>query len=205
MLPHLDERADRIRAPPLKRPSSLGGKRLREHEEPVTQIDETERRGGEKRSARSETPEEPANSRPDDEADSKSGADDAEILGALLGRTDVGDVSVGRRERSPGGTSDRPADEEPGQCGRKAHDDVIDPERADREQQDTSPTETIGQIPENRGENELHRGIHEAKPSAVDRRATESFAAELDEQPWHYGHDQPETDGVEQQRDGDER
>src|SRR5712671_179062 len=98
MLLHLSESAKRVGAPPLERPPSFKRQRLRQHKEPVGEIGQAQRRSREEWRARPERAEQSSDRRPDDEANSKSGADHSEILRSFFGRTDVRDISIRRSE-----------------------------------------------------------------------------------------------------------
>src|SRR6266702_1916259 len=113
MLSHLAEGAEWIGAAPLKRASSLYRQGFRKNEETVAEINQAQRRSGKKRGAWSQRAEPSPDRRSYDEADSKSRAYNAEVLGAPFRRTDVGDVCISRRERSARCARDRAADEKP--------------------------------------------------------------------------------------------
>jgi hypothetical protein len=180
------------------------GQRLGQHQRAVHEVQQAEAPGREERRARAERAEEAAERRPQDEADAEGRADQPEVLRALLGRGDVGDERVGRREGRPGHAGDRAAEEQPRERGGQAHHDVVDAERADREEQHRAAPVAVGEVAEDGRAHELHRRVDEREPAAVDRGLADGVAGQLDEQPRQDRDDQPEADDVEQDGDDDE-
>jgi hypothetical protein len=203
LLAQLHQRPERIRPRPLEGAPTLARQRLRQSEQPERRVEQRERGGREERHARTERAEQPANRRSEHEADAECGADEAEVLRALLGRTDVRDVGVCRRVRSAGYACDEAAGEQPPQHRRESHDEVVDTQRKQRSQQHRAPSEPIAEIADNRRAEELGDGINEIQPAAVARGLAQARAAQVHDQRRQHGNDDPEADRVDQHRDED--
>ena len=147
---------------------------------------------------------EAAERRADDEAEAEHRAHHSEVPGPALRRADVGHVGVRRSERGARHPRDRAPEEEPAQSRGGAHDEVIHAEGADGVEQHGAASKAVGEIAEDRGAEELHRGIEERQPAPVDRRAAHAGPGDADEEGRQHRDDEPEPDRVEEQGDRDE-
>ena len=94
----------------------------------------------------------------------KRHADDAERLGALLGRGDVGDVGEGGGDGGRRDAGDDAADEQQRERGRDRHEDVVEAQPEAGDQDHRPAAVAVGQRAEKRRAEELHqppdRGEH---------------------------------------------
>src|SRR5690349_23395648 len=89
------EGAERIGHVPCGLRATLGRERLGENKETVERVRQAQKCGGPEGKAEIDVAEESAHGRADDEAHTKGCGEIAELFGAFVGRSDVGDVGEG--------------------------------------------------------------------------------------------------------------
>ena len=204
-LEDLQQRAERIGARPVKRAARLPRQRLRQREVAERGVGERDGAGGEERRPRPQAPEQAADGRTDDEADTERRPHETEILRAPRRRGDVRDVGVRRREGCARHARHHAPDEQPRDHGRKSHDQVVATEREQREQQHRPAPEAIAQVAEHRGAEELQQRVHERQPAAVNGGPVHAHSGELHDEPRQDRQDDAKADRVDQHGDEDER
>ena len=70
--------------------------------------------------------------------------------------------------------------------------------------QDRPAAETVGQVSEERREQELHAGIDEHQPAAVDRRIADGAAGQLLQIGGQHRHDDGDADHIQEEDDEDQ-
>src|SRR4029077_14123913 len=104
--------------------------RLLEDKEPERGIGKGNSCRNEKRRARSEGASEESTDRwPENKADAKRGAGESEISGPILGRRNVGDISICRRVGTRCHARQEARDEEPGNCRSETGQEIVYPDR----------------------------------------------------------------------------
>ena len=204
VLADLQQRAQRVGALRIERAPCFRRQRFRQDEAAEGEIQQRQGGGDEEGRAGTEGAEQAADGRPQDEPRPERRADEPEVLRASVGRADVGEVGIGGRVRRAGHAGDGPPGEQPDESGRDTHDQIIEAEREQREQDHRSASEAIAQVAEHRSAEELHHGVGEPQPAAVDRGPAQSLAGQLPDQLGHDGQDHAEPDGVDQHGHEDE-
>src|SRR2546425_12652254 len=120
-----------------------GGKRWGKNKIAEKGVGEQKPRRGKKGKTKIDTPKKTADGRTNDEAESKCGADQAERLGALFGRSHVGDVGEGCSDVRSGDAGNEPADEKPAERGSESHKDVVNGESEAGDENDGAAAEAV--------------------------------------------------------------
>jgi hypothetical protein len=136
--------------------------------------------------------------RADHEADAKGHADQPEGRSAFFRRGDIGDIGIGRRETRPRDPRDDPPGHQPAHRRGKGLKQIVEPERQHRRQQDRAPSETIGQVPDDRREHELHGRIARAQPSGILRGLRDRDMGQMHDQPRKDRDDDAKAEHVDQ-------
>src|SRR6202034_4171180 len=164
-------------------------------------VGERNRAGGEERRPGTEAAEQSADRGPEYEADAERRSHETEMLGALLRRADVGHVGIRGRERGSRDAGDHAAREQPADHRRRAHDQVVAPQRPQRKQQYRAAPEAVAEVSEHRRAEELHQRVDERQPAAVGRRAVHGDPGQLHDEARQHRQDDAEADRVDQHRD----
>ncbi len=155
---------DRIGALPGERHAALRRQGSGQHEPAERGVDQAGRGRHPERQARIEAAQQAADRRAQNEAQAKAHADDAERLGALVGRGDVGDVGEGGGDGGRGDAGDEAADQQQRERRRDRHEDVVEPHAQAGDQDDRPAAVAVGQRAQKRRAEELHqapgRGEH---------------------------------------------
>jgi hypothetical protein len=150
--------------------------------------------------ARAEFAEFAAHNRSDDESEAEGGADEAEAVRALVGWRDVGHVGRCGGKGRAGNTGNDTADEEVPNYRRDRHHQIVERQPEQGGQQHRAAAETVGQIPQDRGKDELHEGIGEDQVATDDGRIGDAAAGKVFEQFGQHGHNDADADHVQQDR-----
>src|SRR6185503_14556871 len=118
---------------------------------------------------RSQRAQQPTDRWSEHEAETEGRADDAEVLRALLRRSDVGDVRIRGRVGRARDACDEAPGEQPREPWRESHDDVVDAEREQRRKQHRAASESIAEIADHRRAEELRDCVDEVQPAAETR------------------------------------
>ena len=196
--------AERIGHVPRGLGAALGWKGLGKDKEAVHCIGQTKYRGSPEGKAQVDVAEESADGRPDDEAHAEGSGEIAELLGAFLGGSDVGDVGEGAGNVGGGDAGNDAADEEPFEGGREGHEDVVEAEAEAGNEDDRAAAEAVGPGAENGGENELHERPGKAEIAGDGGGAGDVAALELDDEVGENRGDDAEGQKIEEYGDEDE-
>src|SRR5713226_5575157 len=120
--------AERIGHVPGGLGAALLRKRFGKNEETVGGVGEAESGGSPEGKAQVDVAEESADRGADGEAHAEGGREITGLRGALVGGSDVGDVSEGAGNVGGGDAGDDAADEKPFERGREGHEDVVQAE-----------------------------------------------------------------------------
>src|SRR5712671_189568 len=195
------ERAEWIGHVPCGFGAALFGKRFGKNEEAVEGVGEAQRGGGPEREAEINVAEESADGRTDDESHAEGCGEIAELLGALFGRSDVGDVGEGAGNVGGGDPGNYAADEEPFEGGRQGHEDVVEAEAEAGNEDDRAAAEAVGPSAEDRGKDELHEGPGESEIAGDGGGARDVAALEVDDEVGEDWGDDAEGEEVEEDSD----
>ena len=146
--------------------------------------------------------EESADGRADDEAHAKGGSEVAELLCAVFGRRDVGDVGEGAGDVGGGDSGDDASDQEPFEGRREGHEDVVEAESEAGDEDDRAAAETVGPRAEDGRKNELHERPGETEIAGDGGGAGDVAAFEMDDEVGENGSDDAECQKIEE--DGDQ-
>ncbi len=208
------QRAEGVGALEREGPAVLRRERLRQHHEPPDGVEQREQARGEEGRAQGghveaegerhlHLAEEGGGQRPGDEAHAEGDADEAEVLGALLGRADVGDVGARGAEGRAADAGDDAAHEEPAQGGREGQQEVVEGLPEERHQQHRAPPVAVGDAAHDGREEELHQRVGGRQRADVEG-GVGGAADEALHQPRQDGRHQPEAHDVEAHGDHDE-
>src|SRR5579862_8659254 len=157
--PDIGQRADRIGTREAEGAAVFNRERLRQHEKAENKVSETEARRDEKRQAQTDVAQKPTDGGTGNEAETEGGADEAETLCAFFRRRDVGEIGGRRRIARAHRACNEAAGDEPGERRRRSQNEVVDAHAEERNQNDRSSAEAIGERTERRGEQKLHQRI----------------------------------------------
>ena len=147
----LEQRAERVRAPPVERAAPLGRQRLGQHERSRRRSSARLSAAAAKNGARGPRPP----SRPPSAGPRMNPTPNAAlIMPKLCARFSGGLMSATYAyagvNDAPAMPDDRAADEQPAERRREAHHQVVDAEAADRDEQHRAAAEAVGQVAEDR-------------------------------------------------------
>ena len=137
------ERAEGIGHVPGGFGAALFGKGFGKDKETVHGVGQTKYGGGPEGKAEVNVAEEAADGGADDEAHAEGRSEIAELLGAFIGRSDVGNVGEGARNVGGGNAGNDAADEEPSERGREGHKDVVETETETGDEDDRAAAEAV--------------------------------------------------------------
>ena len=152
------QRAHGIRAPPRERRPLLPRQRLGQHEVAVGRVREREDARHPERQPRIDAPEDPAQRRPQREAQAETRAHHAEGGRALLRHGHVGDIGESRREVGRRDARDHPAHEEPREVRRQGHQEIVESQPEAGDEDHRPAPEAVRQGPQDGHGQELHQG-----------------------------------------------
>ena len=121
--------------------AALGRQRLREDQVAERRRPEREDAGGVRGCTQAPVAQDTAHRRADDEPEAEGGADEAEVLGAVLGRRHVRDVGLRRGDVAAGEPVDQPRQEEQPERVGRAENEVADRGAQYAEDQDAPPAD----------------------------------------------------------------
>ncbi len=194
---HLAQRPERIGAFQIEGPAVFLRQRFRQQEPCGDEIRHRQKPGPEKGNARPKLAEQPADHRPDSEADAEGNADQAEIAGTVLVIADIGDIGRASGETAAGNTGKQPPDDQHPETRGGSTDEIVERKREDRDKQDRPPPEAIRQIAEERRKDKLHRRIDDEQPPAIERRPAHILAGEFPQKGREDRHDDGDPDNIE--------
>jgi hypothetical protein len=144
--------------------------------------------------------EDPPEGRPDDEAEPERRPDQPHALGALFRRRHVRNVGQRRGEVAPRRPVNDPGHEEQGQGVRHPHQEKPGRRPQHADEQDGPAADPVGQPPQERGAEHLHRRVNPQQPADDDRRGAEPLGIKRQDRD-----DDAEADEVEEDDAEDDR
>ena len=179
----------------------LAGETLGQHEVAIEEVEACNAGRDEEGQARVDLAEQSAEDRAKDEAEAKSGAENAEGAATLFRRGDIGDIGVGDRDGAGEDAGERAAEEQDAERRGEAEDHHVDAEHRDRDQQDRAAAILVGQAAEQRHGEEIGHREDDRQPAVRLDRDLDGLVGQLGQQGRHDRHDQAEGQHVEGHRD----
>src|SRR5207248_5250335 len=177
--------------------------RFRDENVAVDPVRQAKPGGNPERQTGTDVSQRPANSRTQNEPETKRYADHAESAGAFFFWNNVGNIGHGGWNARSGNSGNNPAEKKPCNCGRERHYNVIQAKHKIRQQDHRSSSKLVRQDAQDRRKEKLHQredSAENAKPGGCAGRVpTEKGQDEL-RQNWR---DQSQGQLVEHDRDED--
>src|SRR6202030_792938 len=198
------QRAERIGHVPRGFGAPLLRKRFGKNEKTIHGIGEAERGSGPKGKAQVDVAEESTDGRSDDEAHAERSSEITELLGAFVGRGDVGDVGEGAGNIGGGDAGNDAAHEKPFERGGEGHEDVVEAEAETGNEDDRAAAKAVGPRAENGRKNKLHERPDKSEIAGDGGGAGEVAAFELDDEVGKNGRNDAESQKIEEHGDKNE-
>ncbi len=202
---HLPERAERIGARQLEAAAIGRLQRFRQQEAGGDEIQESDQGRPIEGHPHAKLAEQAADDRPEREAGAEGDADQAEIARTIAVIADIGDEGGAGGEAGAADAGKDAADEQDRVAAGQRADQVVDGKGQHRGEQDRPSPEAVGKIADQRREQELHAGIGQQQPAAVDGGGADVFAGHLFHESRHDRHDDGDADHIQKQDDEDKK